>query len=182
MIVSLSVSPFGRRGGTRIGEADNAASETHHRSRERQIGSGRRLIEQTAEHLAAAGVYIALRPVDDVSGEFVQIVEFLVGQIAQIDNMTHGELHPFHVFCFISYHSRTKKKESAHENTRTDPAVKQSAFVRPYSVFARSTGRLKAPRTECFALRPRFFLSSSGSARNHKYYDRSGEACRRPSA
>jgi len=98
---------LGRRGGTRIGEADNAASETHHRSRERQIGSGRRLIEQTAEHLAAAGVYIALGPVDDVSGEFVQIVEFLVGQIAQIDNMTHGELHPFHVFCFISYHSRT---------------------------------------------------------------------------
>ena len=97
---------LGRRGGTRIGEADNAAAETHHRSRERQIGSGRRLIEQTAEHLAAAGVYIALGPVDDVGGELVQIVEFLDGQIAQIDNMTHGELHPFHVFCLLSYHSR----------------------------------------------------------------------------
>ena len=102
MIVSLSVSPL-------VVEEERGSEKptTHHRSRERQIGSGRRLIEQTAEHLAAAGVYIALGPVDDVSGEFVQIVEFLVGQIAQINNMTHGELHPFHVFCFISYHSRT---------------------------------------------------------------------------
>ena len=76
LIVSLSVSPLVVEEERRIGEADDAASETHHRSRERQVGSGRRLIEQTAEHLAAAGVYIALGPVDDVSDQLVQIVKF----------------------------------------------------------------------------------------------------------
>ena len=44
------------------------------------------------------------------------------------------------------------------KNTRTEPAVKQSAFVRPYSVFAEHRS-FKAPRTECSALRPGFFLS-----------------------
>lgn len=106
LIVSLSVSPLvveeerGSEKPTTLPPRRIIAVEND------RLVRARRLIEQTAEHLAAAGVYIALGPVDDVGGELVQIVEFLVGQIAQIDNMTHGELHPFHVFCFISYHSR----------------------------------------------------------------------------
>ena len=91
-------------------KAHHAAAKTHHRSRKRQVGTRGRLVEQAAQHLAAAGVGIAFRPVDNVCVNLYKSENSF--SVKSLKSMMWRIVHPSLSlsFPYLSYHRENRKK------------------------------------------------------------------------